>query len=64
MSELFSANNLRGLAAEFIATFTFVFVGVGAIGAAFSLGTPIDGAGIHWKSGRYPNPIRAVIRPN
>ncbi len=46
MSELFSANNLRGLAAELIATFTFVFVGVGAVGAALSLVTPIDGAGL------------------
>ncbi len=46
MSELFSANNFRGFAAELIATFTFVFMGVGAVGAALSLVTPIDGAGL------------------
>jgi len=46
MSELLSANNFRGMAAEFIATFTFVFMGVGAVGAALSLMTPIDGAGL------------------
>ena len=46
MSELFSANNLQRLAAELIATFTFVFLGVGAIGAALSLVTPVDGAGL------------------
>lgn len=45
-SELFSANNLQRLAAELIATFTFVFLGVGAIGAALSLVTPVDGAGL------------------
>ncbi|MDP6667357.1 MAG: MIP family channel protein [Dehalococcoidia bacterium] len=46
MSELISANNLRGLAAELIATFTFVFVGIGAVGAALSMTTPIDGTGL------------------
>ena len=46
MGELISANNLRGLVAEFIATFTFVFIGVGAVDAALALVTPIDGAGL------------------
>ena len=46
MRMLFSASNMRGLAAEFVATFTFVFVGVGAVGAALSLANPIDGAGL------------------
>ena len=45
-SELFSANNLQRLAAELIATFTFVFLGVGAICAAQSLVNPVDGAGL------------------
>lgn len=50
MSELLSSNNLRGFAAEFIATFIFVFVGIGAVGAAIGAGitlvNPIDGAGL------------------
>ena len=43
---LFSASNMRGLTAEFVATFTFVFVSVGAVGPALSLANPIDGAGL------------------
>ncbi|MDG0867608.1 aquaporin [Candidatus Lucifugimonas marina] len=50
MSELLSGNNLRGLMAELIATFTFVFMGIGAIGAAIgaglSLAEPFDTAGL------------------
>jgi MIP family channel proteins len=49
MNELLSGNNLRGLAAELLATFTFVFMGVGAIGAAVGAGlnqTPLDTAGL------------------
>lgn len=46
MSELLSGNNLRGFAAELLATFTFVFMGVGAVGAALSLGTPYDASGL------------------
>jgi MIP family channel proteins len=50
MNELISGNNLRGLLAEFFATFTFVFMGIGAVGAAvgagLSLVTPLDTAGL------------------
>jgi MIP family channel proteins len=50
MNELLSGNNLRGLAAELIATFTFMFMGVGAIGvvlgAGFTLVSPTDNAGL------------------
>ncbi|MBT4125846.1 MAG: aquaporin [Chloroflexi bacterium] len=50
MNELTSGNNLRGLMAEFIATFTFVFMGIGAVGAAIgaglSLADPFDTAGL------------------
>ena len=50
MNELVSGNNLRGLTAELIATFTFVFMGVGAIGtvvgAGFTLVDPTDNAGL------------------
>jgi MIP family channel proteins len=50
MTELISANNLRGLMAELIATFMFIFMGIGAIGAAvgagLSLVQPIDTAGL------------------
>ena len=46
MSALFSGGGIRGLAAEFVATFTFVFMGIGALGAALSLASPIDGAGL------------------
>jgi hypothetical protein len=50
MNEIWSGNNLRGLAAELIATFTFIFMGVGAIGvvvgAGFTLVSPTDNAGL------------------
>jgi len=50
MNEILSGNNLRGLVAELIATFTFVFMGVGAIGvvigAGFTLVSPTDNAGL------------------
>lgn len=50
MTELLSGNNLRGLAAELIATFMFVFMGIGAVGAATTAGlsllTPLDGPGL------------------
>jgi MIP family channel proteins len=50
MNELFSGNNLRGLMAELIATFTFVFMGIGAVGAAVGAGlsliNPFDTAGL------------------
>jgi MIP family channel proteins len=50
MNELLSGNNLRGFMAELIATFTFVFMGVGAVGAAvgagLSLADPFDTAGL------------------
>jgi MIP family channel proteins len=50
MNEILSGNNLRGLAAELIATFTFVFMGVGAVGvvlgAGFTLVSPMDNAGL------------------
>ncbi len=50
MNELLSGNNLRGFMAELIATFTFVFMGVGAVGAAVGAGLslidPFDTAGL------------------
>ena len=50
MNELLSGNNLRGLLAELIATFTFVFMGVGVVGAAVGAGLsllePLDTAGL------------------
>jgi MIP family channel proteins len=50
MSELLSANNLRGLLAELIATFTFVFMGIGAVGVVVGAGisqvVPFDTAGL------------------
>ena len=50
MTELLSRNNLRGLAAELIATFMFVFMGIGAVGAATTAGlsllTPLDAPGL------------------
>jgi MIP family channel proteins len=50
MNEILSGNNLRGFAAELIATFTFIFMGVGAIGvvlgAGFTLVSPTDNAGL------------------
>jgi aquaporin TIP len=49
MNELLSGNNFRGLAAELLATFTFVFMGIGAIGAAVGAGlnqTPLDTGGL------------------
>jgi len=46
MNELFSTNNLRGSLAELIATFTFVFMGVGAVGAVVSAVEPLDSAGL------------------
>ena len=50
MKELISSTNLRCTAAELIATFMFVFMGVGAVGAAtnagLSLMTPFDTAGL------------------
>ena len=50
MNELLSGDNLRGFAAELIATFTFIFMGVGAIGtvvgAGFTLVDPTDNAGL------------------
>ncbi|MDA1278694.1 MAG: MIP family channel protein [Chloroflexi bacterium] len=46
MSEIVTASNLRGLAAELIATFTFVFFGIGAVGAALSFVTPLDATGL------------------
>ncbi len=50
MKELISSTNLRYTAAELIATFMFVFMGVGAVGAAthagLSLMSPFDTAGL------------------
>ncbi|MBO04917.1 MAG: aquaporin [Chloroflexi bacterium] len=49
MIELLSGNNLRGLAAELIATFMFVFMGIGAVGAATTAGLsllPLDASGL------------------
>ena len=43
MSELISGNNLRGLFAEFLATFTFVLMGIGAVGAAVGAGLSMTG---------------------
>jgi len=48
MNELISRDNIRGLMAELIATFTFVFMGMGAVGAAVGAGlsqVPLDTAG-------------------
>jgi len=49
MNELISRDNIRGFMAELIATFTFVFMGVGAVGAAVGAGlsqVPLDTAGL------------------
>jgi hypothetical protein len=38
INELISGNNVRGLLAEFIDAFTFVFIGIRAVGAAVAAG--------------------------
>ena len=50
MKELLSSNYLRGSVAELIATFTFIFMGVGTVGmvlgAGLTLVSPMDNAGL------------------